>query len=72
MNSIKERLTALLEAVIAKSKINPLFLPTIKTLAKNFLNDVSDEDLKNGIEELRDKYIPWILGGPPNEDTPQE
>lgn len=70
--TIKARISALLEAVISTTKINPLFLPTIKNLANNFLKDASEDDLKNGINELRDKYIPWILGEAHNEDTHQE
>jgi len=70
--TIKARLSALLEAVISKTKLNPLFLPTIKNLANNFLKDASEDDLRNGIIELREKYIPWILGEVSNEDTHQE
>ena len=66
-NTIKARLSALLEAVISKTKINPLFLPTIKNLANNFLKDASEDDLRIGIIELRDKYIPWILGEVSND-----
>jgi hypothetical protein len=71
-NTIKARLSALLEAVISKTKINPLFLPTIKNLANNFLKEASEDDLKTGIIELRGKYIPWILNEAPDENPHKE
>jgi hypothetical protein len=61
--TIKERLGALVEAVLQSSKFNAAFIPVIKNLIKNFMKDTTDEDLKSGILELRDKYIPWVLTG---------
>lgn len=68
--TVKDRLGALVDAVIDKSKLNRAFLPVIRNLAKNFLEEVSEEDIKNGIKELRDKYIPWILGEMPDDKNP--
>lgn len=70
VTTIKERLTALLDVVIEKSKLNRAFLPTIRNLAKNFIEEVSEADIKSGIIELRDKYIPWILGEMPDDKNP--
>lgn len=61
-NTIKARLIALLEVLIKQSKLNPLFLPTIKTLAFNFLRDADEAELRKGIIEVKEKFIPWILG----------
>ena len=68
MKTIRERLQALLVTVLQDSRINQSFHKIIINLAEQFLKDVSDEDLKQGIEELRDKYLPWILNGDSNED----
>lgn len=63
MKSIRDRLQALLVTVLQDSRINKSFHKIIVNLAEQFLKDVSDEDLRKGIEELRDRYIPWILNG---------
>jgi len=70
--TIKARLEALLETVIDKSNFNKAFLPVIKNLAKGFLKNTSEEDIRKGLIELREKYIPWILGEMPDENPHRE
>lgn len=70
--TIQARLLGLLEAVLQKSSFNRAFIPTIRNLAKSFIEDTSEADLKNGIVILRDKFIPWLLGEASNENPPPE
>jgi len=53
--TIRQRLETLLHVVLNNSNIKPQFMPIIKTLAKNFLNSTNEENLREGIVELRDK-----------------
>lgn len=75
-NTIKDRLITLLEVLIKQSSLNPLFLPTIKSLAINFLKNADEAELRRGIVEVREKFIPWILGPDSiealNENSTQE
>lgn len=69
MKTIRDRLQALLVTVLQDSRINKSFHKIIVNLAEQFLKDVSDDDLRKGIEELRDKYIPWILNGDAGDEN---
>jgi len=68
--TIKERIAAMLEIVLKKSKLNPLFLPTIRNLATGYLNDMDEAELRKGIIELRETFIPWLLGEVVQDDNP--
>lgn len=63
--TVKDRILALLDVVLDGAKINAAFVPTIHTLAKNFLRDVSEDEIRKGVVVLREKYIPWLLGEVP-------
>lgn len=69
MNTIKDRLFAILETVLKDSKFNAAFQPMIVSLAKSFLANTSDADLRAGIVQLRDVMIPWVLDGDGEIDT---
>ena len=62
-NTIKERLFALLETVLKSGSFNPAFHPMIINLARSFLAKATDEELKQGITQLQEKLIPWVLNG---------
>jgi hypothetical protein len=70
--SLHERVLALLSALVGDSRINVAFRPVILNLAKNFLADVDDKDLRDGLLKVRDKIIPWLLseGGGNEDPTP--
>lgn len=70
--TIKDRLGAMVGAILQNSRFNPAFIPVIRNLIKKFMEESTDEDLERGIEELRDRYIPWVLTGQmPQEPTNQ-
>lgn len=70
--TIKDRLRALLQIVLQHSKLNPLFVPTIRNLANNFIDDMQEAEIKNAIIELRDRFIPWLLGEVVTHENPVE
>lgn len=66
--TIKDRLSALVDAMLSQSSFNAAFLPVIKTLVKNFLKDTPNEAIEAKVRELRDRIIPWLLGEVSHED----
>ena len=74
----RDKLKSLLETVLQDSRINAAFRPVIMQLANNFLDGTTDEEIINGLGQLRDKLIPWVIGDPapaesgPDEDTHKE
>lgn len=69
---LKERLRAFIAAVLQDSRINKSFHPVILNLATNFLKQVNDDEIRSGLNEVRQKVIPWLLGEGPSEDTHSE
>lgn len=67
--TIKDRLFALLQSVMENSNFNKAFFPMIMNMAKSFLSNVNDDDLRDGIEQLRDKMIPWVLNGDQTDEN---
>ena len=69
MNTIKDRLFALLDSVLDTSNFNQAFKPMISNLAKSFLDKASEDDLKKGITELQNVMIPWVLNGDATDEN---
>jgi len=59
---MKERLRSILSTLLSSSRIPAIYAPIIKGLIENFLKDISEEDLALYIRQLRDEFIPWLLG----------
>lgn len=65
--TLHQRVQAVAETLLPESKISAAFLPIIRSQLKSFLGKVTEEELRGGLVEVRDKIIPFLLGE--NEDT---
>lgn len=60
---IKDRLSALIGAILEESNFDPMIKRVVSKMILNFLKSASDESIKEKIKELRDNVIPFILYG---------
>lgn len=70
--SLKERMMAFLTTILQDSRIAKGFQPVILNLVKNFMQQVSDEELARGLEDVRTKVIPWLLTGDAPKATDED
>lgn len=66
--TMQARVIAIAEALLPQSKISNAFQPVIRSQLRAFLSKVTEDELRKGLLEVRDKIIPFIL----NEDTHTE
>lgn len=61
--TIKDRLFILMDTILKDGTlIPPTYHPIIKNVVKGFLQRAEDEQIEKQIKELRDVYLPWLLG----------
>jgi hypothetical protein len=65
---IAARLYGLMTVVLESGSIPKIYHKIIVELVKGFLKRSNEAELKKSIEELRDKYIPWVLDGREHTD----
>jgi hypothetical protein len=59
---MKERLRSILSTLLSSSRIPAIYAPIIKGLIENFLKDVSENELRDYVMQIRSEFIPWLLG----------
>lgn len=58
---VRERVSALILALLETSNINPGFRPIIAKFSSQFLSSVDDAGLVDGIKKVRDEIIPFLI-----------
>lgn len=70
--SIKARLFALMDLLLEDSKFDKMTQTIIRNLAKNFIGgNVTDDELRAQIVNVRDEIIPLVLGEKPKSQGGQ-
>lgn len=69
---LKDRIRALLQALLQDSRINTAFQPVILKMAEGFLSNTDDNEIRDGIEKVRAEIIPWLLDEVPEDENPDQ
>ena len=66
--TIKDRLRASMALFLDDSDFDPLLKKAILALAKNFLKNASDDNIRDAVYYLRGTVLPYILGEDENKN----
>jgi hypothetical protein len=63
LTTMKDRLTAFINAVLSSSKFPATIRPIIINFVSGYLNKMEDAEIEKMLIGLRDDFIPFVLTG---------
>jgi len=59
---MKEKLKQVIALLLKDSRIPAMYAPISSSMVNKFVDDAKEEDLRGYVIQLRDEFIPWLLG----------